>query len=434
MRLGYARCSTDEQEGSLQAQILRLEQAGCDKVISELVSGRKNDREGILEATALVKAGKVRELVVTRVDRLGRDAANTDLLLALCAEKQVEVSALDGGVIETASPQGFLMARLHTSLAEVESRMLSVRIKKAMTVHRQQGRHLRRRKPFGYMGGPNHQLVPDPNSWDHAKRVLRELKERGSFSKVSQTLPEWCPWTPATNSLHSWFCNPVIRGHLGHLKDGGQGWKSYYKQMLYDQHEPLISEAEWQALAEILKRARNRFKPKDDSRFAHALTGVLKCANCGHNLRYNTSGGTAWWRCRHRLCKERGGIKEEIAMKVVIDACIVSAENLAKMIANPAKEDPVLAAKRKDLSDLEELARRWPDAVSTESLRREIAELERYDRSSIDLKQLNVYRRMMRDPKFYRAMPDELHPVFRMVLLEVRVAAGGGAVAVPRTA
>lgn len=190
MKLGYARCSTEEQEGALQAQILRLEQAGCDTVISELVSGRKNDREGILEAAALVKAGKVRELVVTRVDRLGRDAANTDLLLALCAEKQVEVSALDGGVIETASPQGFLMARLHTSLAEMESRMLSMRIKKAMTVHRQQGRHLRRRKPFGYMGGPNHQLVPDPNNWDHAKRVLRELKERGSFSKVSQTLPE----------------------------------------------------------------------------------------------------------------------------------------------------------------------------------------------------------------------------------------------------
>jgi hypothetical protein len=119
---------------------------------------------------------------------------------------------------------------------------------------------------------------------------------------------------------------------------------------------------------------------------------------------------------------------------VVLDACILSAENLAKMIADPVKEDPVLAAKRKDLSDLEELARRWPDAVSTESLRREIADLERCDRSSINLKQLNTYRRMMRDPQFYQARPDELHPVFRMVLLEVRVAAGGGAVAVPRNA
>jgi|GEM_PF-1213448 DNA invertase Pin-like site-specific DNA recombinase len=85
MRLGYARCSTDEQAEALVAQVTRLRSAGCDRVIEELVSGGRNDREGLLEAMTLVRRGRVKALVITRVDRLGRDAAYADQLIALLA-------------------------------------------------------------------------------------------------------------------------------------------------------------------------------------------------------------------------------------------------------------------------------------------------------------------------------------------------------------
>jgi len=74
--LGYARCSTEEQADALEAQITRLEGAGCDQIIKELVSGANNERPGILQAIKLVEAGKVGELLLTRIDRLGRDAAS----------------------------------------------------------------------------------------------------------------------------------------------------------------------------------------------------------------------------------------------------------------------------------------------------------------------------------------------------------------------
>ena len=78
MRLGYARCSTDEQADALAAQVARLEAAGCERVVSELQSGRDDDRAGLAEVLALIHGGGVKELAITRADRLGRHAAFAD--------------------------------------------------------------------------------------------------------------------------------------------------------------------------------------------------------------------------------------------------------------------------------------------------------------------------------------------------------------------
>ena len=104
--IGYARVSKDDQADSLPAQVSRLTAAGCSRVITDIESGRSSDRDGLLELMGLVRAGEVSELLLTRVDRLGRDAGFTDALLAQCEANQVQIRALDGGTIETATPQG----------------------------------------------------------------------------------------------------------------------------------------------------------------------------------------------------------------------------------------------------------------------------------------------------------------------------------------
>jgi site-specific DNA recombinase len=424
LQLGYARVSTDEQEGALQAQIARLETAGCQPIVSELISGRNNERPGLLEVIALVKAGRVSELVVTRVDRLGRDAAYADQLIALCSIHEVTIRALDGGQIETATPQGFFMARTLTTISEMESRMLSMRIRKQFAVYREQGRHLRRRKPFGYMAGDDHHLVPHPDHWPLALRILDELRQHASFTKVAFDLPAWCPWTPAAGNLQSWFLNPVIRGHIGHGHSGGKGWGTTWGQILYDQHPPLISESEWQALADHLRRTRNRFSGHPTIEARHGLTGLLRCLSCGHRLRRNTSQGTAWWRCRHRLCTNRAGAKEDDLLPIVVKACIEAADRLAAAATLPPDEDPLIAAKRRDLDQLMQLAQRNPllsDAVA--SLEAEIQSMVRRERPAPDLE---PYRRMMQNPVFFtEATAEEQRLIFGAVLHEVRVGPGG---------
>ena len=433
MRLGYARCSTDEQADALTAQVARLEAAGCQQIVQELESGRNDDRPGLAEVVSLVRAGHVSELLITRADRLGRHAAFADELLALCSLSGVTVTALDGGTIESATPTGFLQARLLTTMAEVESRMLSQRVKRQFEVYRAQGRHLRRRKPFGYQSGADYKLEPHPEQWPQALRVIERLRELRSFSAVARELPEWCEWTPAQSNLQAWFCNPVIRGHIGHNWDrsSGKGWNQRWGQILYDQHPALISETDWQGLAQDLQRTLNRFGgPGQPAK--HGLSGLLRCAACGLTLRRNSSKGVPWWSCRHRLCEERGRIREDRALEIVIKECLAAVDRYAAVAAAPLDEDPAVAAKRRDLEQLEALAARNPAISSAcDALRKEIDNMAQRPKASPDLEA--VIERISDPQWFAGATGEEQRALFGGMLQELRVDRAGATRALLRS-
>lgn len=432
MRLGYARCSTDEQADALAAQVARLEGAGCDQIVQELESGRNDERPGLAEVVAAVRSGRVGELLITRADRLGRNAAFADELLALCSIQGVTVTALDGGTIEAATPAGFLQARLLTTMAEVESRMLSQRLRRQFEVYRAQGRHMRRRKPFGYRAGPDHRLEPNPEQWHQSLRIIDDLRRWRSFSRVARELPSWCAWTPAATNLQAWFCNPIIRGHVGHLleKGSGKGWRQRWAEIHYDQHPALIAEADWQELADLLQRTQNRFKGPGQPAL-HGLTGLLRCASCGHLLRRNSSNGTPWWRCRHRLCEARAGIREETALAEVMAACVAAADRLARYAAEPEAADPAVAAKRRDLEQLEQLAARNPAVrPACDALRAEIDSLSRRPVTSPDVELISA---RLQHPSFFAgATADQQRALFGAVLQGLEVARGGAVRALPR--
>lgn len=68
MRVGYARVSTGEQNLDLQTD--ELKEAGCDKVLTDRISGAKAERPGLRKAMEYLRDGDV--LVVWKLDRLGR--------------------------------------------------------------------------------------------------------------------------------------------------------------------------------------------------------------------------------------------------------------------------------------------------------------------------------------------------------------------------
>jgi len=425
--IGYARVSSDEQADALPAQISRLASAGCTRLISDIESGRSNDRDGLLALMAMVRAGEVREVVVDRMDRLGRDAAYTDALLAECGAHGVTVRALVGGVIETTTPQGFLMARLQTSLAEMESRMLSLRIRRQFTIYRAEGRHLRRRKPFGYCNGPNHRLAPDPDQWSEALQILQELRMIGSFSGVASRLPDWCSWTPAPGSLQNWFCNPVIRGHIGHHLDrrSGRGWQQRWGEIRRDQHPPLITDAEPHDLAAMLRRPRNRFLSGGNTETRHGLTGLLRCCCCGHLLRRNSSAGVVWWRCRHRLCQDRGAIRETIVLPVAVSACAQEARRLAQLAAAPQSTDPEVAAMVAELELMQQMSARNPGnramAAAVAEQQQRIDAIQQSDHQPASPEVVA----MLQDPAFFTgATPEQQRVLFAAVLSSLSIGRG----------
>ena len=155
----------------------------------------------------------------------------------------------------------------------------------------------------------------------------------------------------------------------------------------------------------------------------HGLTGLLLCDGCGHRLRRNTAAGVAWWRCRHRLCQARGGIKEAVVLPVVVAACLEAADALAAAASAPADDDPVLTLKRRDLEQLQALAARNPaldGAVA--ALRQEVEGMARRVSFEPDPR----IRQMLSMPGFFHgATAEEQRAIFGAVLSAVRVGPGG---------
>ena len=91
-RIGYARVSTLDQD--LDGQVARLKAEGCGVIRSEKVSG--GSREGRAElATILSFLRPGDELVVTRLDRLGRDTRDVLNPIHEAEEREAFVTVLD---------------------------------------------------------------------------------------------------------------------------------------------------------------------------------------------------------------------------------------------------------------------------------------------------------------------------------------------------
>jgi DNA invertase Pin-like site-specific DNA recombinase len=84
-RIGYARVSTVDQD--LETQLTRLKAEGCGIIRSEKVSG--GSREGRPELATIIdflRPGD--EIVVTRLDRLGRDTRDVLNIVHECDQRQ----------------------------------------------------------------------------------------------------------------------------------------------------------------------------------------------------------------------------------------------------------------------------------------------------------------------------------------------------------
>lgn len=122
MKIGYARVSSVGQ--NLDIQIKKLTDDGCEKIFSEKESGAKSKRPKLQEALEYVRDGD--QLVVTRLDRLGRSTPDLHRITEALRIKGVDFRAIDQS-IDTSSPTGKLMFSLLSALAEFEKDILKER-------------------------------------------------------------------------------------------------------------------------------------------------------------------------------------------------------------------------------------------------------------------------------------------------------------------
>jgi len=84
MKIGYARVSTIDQ--NLDLQIDSLKKAGCEKIITDKISGSLQHRIGLEELLNTIR--KDDEVIVWRLDRLGRSLKHLIELITIFNKKK----------------------------------------------------------------------------------------------------------------------------------------------------------------------------------------------------------------------------------------------------------------------------------------------------------------------------------------------------------
>jgi DNA invertase Pin-like site-specific DNA recombinase len=135
MLIGYARVSTDDQNLDLQRDA--LENAGCEQIFTDRVSGTKARRPGLETALSHLRSGDT--LVVWRLDRLGRSLRHlidtvTDLQQRGVGFKSITES------IDTTTSGGRLVFNIFASLAEFEREIIKERTNAGLQAARARGR------------------------------------------------------------------------------------------------------------------------------------------------------------------------------------------------------------------------------------------------------------------------------------------------------
>lgn len=122
-RIGYARVSTLDQD--LNGQLAQLTAKGCTLIRSEKVSGGSRvGRTELDTVIAFLRAGD--ELVVTRLDRLGRDTRDVLNIIHEVEERGAFVTVLDPNV-STQGPMGHVMLTVLGMVAQMERRFIRER-------------------------------------------------------------------------------------------------------------------------------------------------------------------------------------------------------------------------------------------------------------------------------------------------------------------
>jgi DNA invertase Pin-like site-specific DNA recombinase len=415
-RVGYVRVSTakGEQLAALANQRSRVEATGVDFILQDIQSGRESDRDGYQQLLELIATKAIEEVVIARVDRLGRDAADTDAAIAFAAKNSVTITALDGGTIESETPAGFVMSRIMTTMAEMESRMLSNRIRAGLNERRRKAMPIRGRAPWGYrVTADKRQFEPHPIEWPRAQAFLQTLRDNNW--RMSTALNLWhqeglgpIPINTC-RSIRGWLLNPILRGGIGY----NQQPNNLFQEVVWDTHEPLISHDEVKLFTQVLETNR-RMWGSNNHLIPRLVTSLCKCGHCGRTMSYAGGRKTPALLCQARACPQRyKSTRESVIAVAIAEALAAKAEALALSIPN--NETPEQADLRASIAALEAL--NDPDlADAIAAKRHRLSQLRSAPVVSPETLEA------LRDPRLYElATYEELTDLYQQFVVQVVV-------------
>lgn len=142
----YCRVSTADQASENQAMEIRNAgfQVELKRIVEETVSGSvaAMERDGFRRLIDRLEAGDV--LVVTKLDRLGRNAMDVRSTVEMLAALEVRVHCMALGGVDLTSPAGKMTMAVIAAVAEFERDLLVERTQAGLVRAKAQGKKLGR--------------------------------------------------------------------------------------------------------------------------------------------------------------------------------------------------------------------------------------------------------------------------------------------------
>lgn len=203
MRIGYGRVSTRDQHPEAQHDALTA--AGCEQIFLDKASGKLASRPE-LDKALLVANREGDQLVVTKLDRLGRSLEHLIELSKALQERGVDLVVLDQS-IDTSTALGRMFFQILGVIAEFEHALMSERTRDGLAAARARGR----------TGGQKPKL--GPRQVQLARAMYDELDERGKRRyTVDQIAAEFgVTAPPSTETSGNHAGRPALR--LGPASD-----------------------------------------------------------------------------------------------------------------------------------------------------------------------------------------------------------------------
>jgi DNA invertase Pin-like site-specific DNA recombinase len=142
--IGYARCSTEQQDLTAQRDALAALGVPAARVyVDHGLTGTNRDRPGLREAMAACREGDT--LVVAKLDRLARSLPDARAIADELTARQVKLN-IGGSVYDPNDAVGRLLFNVLAMIAEFESDLIRLRTREGMKVAKAKGR-LRGKQP-----------------------------------------------------------------------------------------------------------------------------------------------------------------------------------------------------------------------------------------------------------------------------------------------
>ena len=136
MKIGYVRCSSIGQNPARQIEILKNN--GCERVFTDMLSGKDTNRPGLQEMLSFIREGDI--LYVESISRLARSTKDLLQIIEQLQNKNIQFVS-DKEKIDTFTPQGKFMLTVFAALAEMDRETIRQRQKEGIEIAKRQGKY-----------------------------------------------------------------------------------------------------------------------------------------------------------------------------------------------------------------------------------------------------------------------------------------------------